>query len=201
MKARAAAEGRDPDHLLIFPGINPIVGRTDTEAEEKYRAMTELVTIDEALRMMSQPFSYHDFSQYELDAPFPEISDLGENLYLSTTNQIKQNARDRGLTLRQAALEFATPRSDFIGSAEHVANAVVRWFEAGAGDGFMLVCRLDGAFEAFLDDVVPILQARGLFRRNYEAATLRGNLGLPVPQNRHTARRGEPISDLVQTGG
>jgi hypothetical protein len=64
------------------------------------------------------------------------------------------------------------------------------WFEQGAADGFNVVCNYyPGPFEAFTSRVVPELQRRGLFRTEYEATTLRGNLGLPIPENRHTAAR------------
>lgn len=189
LKQRARAFGRDPSTLLVLAGINPIVGSTEAEAEAKYRMMTEFITVDEALRQLSQPFSYHDFSQYDLDAPFPDIPDLGSNSYLSTTDQVKKLAAEKKLTLRETALQFATPRTEFIGSAERVADAMQHWFETGAVDGFILSCRLAHGVEEFCDQVLPILRQRGLFRTDYEAATLRGNLGLPIPSNRYAAAR------------
>lgn len=99
-------------------------------------------------------------------------------------------ARDEGLTLRQTALRVATPRSHFVGDPEQVADALQRWFEAGAADGYILFESLPGQLELFVESVVPILQDRGVYRRDYQGATLRDHLGLPFKENRHTVVRG-----------
>ncbi|QGG54448.1 LLM class flavin-dependent oxidoreductase [Paenibacillus sp. B01] len=189
VKRRAASFGRNPDDLLVFPGIGPIVGATEEEAERKYRETAALVSAEDALLYLGRFFEHHDFSQYELDAPFPELGELGQNSFRSTTDRIKATAREQGLTLREAALQVATPRTPFIGTPEQVADRVQAWFEADAADGFMIGASVPRALEDFIDHVVPILQARGLFRHEYEADTLRGNLGLPVPENRYAAAR------------
>lgn len=67
-----------------------------------------------------------------------------------------------------------------------MADQLQAWFEGGAADGFMLAAAVPNGLEEFVDQVVPILQERGLFRTEYESDTLRGNLGLPVPENRYT---------------
>jgi hypothetical protein len=88
------------------------------------------------------------------------------------------------------ALQATTPRHEFIGTAEQVADTMQDWFESGAADGFMLSgAVLPQGFDDFVDYVLPILKERGLFRTEYEADTLRGNLGLPIPENRYTAAR------------
>lgn len=79
-----------------------------------------------------------------------------------------------------------------------MADTIERWFEAGTFDGINLAFRNNDDLGRFVDGVVPLLQKRGLFRTEYEADTLRGNLGLPVPDNRHTlARASEPEPELV----
>lgn len=200
IKRRAAAFGRNPDDVLIFPGIGPIIGRTEEEAERKYRETAALVSTENALLYLGRFFEHHDFSQYDPDAPFPELGDLGKNSFQSTTDRIKKTAREQGLTLREAALQVATPRPLFIGTAEQVADRVQEWFEGGGADGFMIGSGVPNALEDFIDEVVPILQARGLFRIEYEADTLRGNLGLPVPANRYAARRTGQEKETVQKG-
>lgn len=110
VKSRAASFGRNPDEVLIFPGISPILGRTPEEAERKYQEVASLVTIENALDYLSRFFEHHDFSQYPLDEPFPDLGDLGKNSFQSSTDKIKQDAREKGLTLRQVALQVATPR-------------------------------------------------------------------------------------------
>ena len=87
------------------------------------------------------------------------------------------------------ALRSTTPRNEFIGTPTQVADTMQAWFEGGAADGFMLVPSvLPQGFNDFVDRVLPILKERGLFRTEYEADTLRGNLGLPKPENRYTQK-------------
>ncbi|WP_058302909.1 LLM class flavin-dependent oxidoreductase [Gorillibacterium timonense] len=186
VKRRAAAFGRNPDHVLIFPGIGPVIGRTPEEAERKYQEVLELVSAEDALLYLGRFFEHHDFSKYELDAPFPELGDLGRNSFQSGTDKIKADAKALGLTLRQVALSVATPRPTFIGTPEQVADRVQEWFERGAADGFMIGSSVPNGLEDFIEQVVPILQERGLFRTEYESDTLRGNLGVPIPANRYT---------------
>ena len=188
VKARVVSYGRNPEEVLIFPGISPIVGHTVEEAEQKYEEVARLVSIEEALLYMGRFFEHHDFSQYPLDEPFPEIGDLGKNSFQSTTDKIKSNAKQQGHTLRQVALQVATPRGGFIGTANQIADRIQQWFEAGAADGFMISAAVSNGLEDFIDHVVPILQERGLFKEDYVSDTLRGNLGLPIPVNQYTTR-------------
>ncbi|MEC0239303.1 LLM class flavin-dependent oxidoreductase [Paenibacillus dokdonensis] len=193
VKARAADFGRNPDDVLIFPGIGPIIGSTEEEAERKYQDVASLVTIENALNYLGRFFEHHDFSQYPLDEPFPELGDLGKNSFQSGTDKIKKDAKEKGLTLRQVAIQSATPRGNFIGTAEQVADRIQEWFEAGAADGFMLTASVPHGLEDFVDQVVPILQERGIFRTDYESDTLRGNLGLSVPENRYVKSNAEAV--------
>ena len=110
VKASAVAQGRQAGDVKIFPGIGPVVAATEEEAEAKYRAIRELLTVEEALAYLGRFFDHHDFSQYPLDAPFPELGELGRNSFRSTTDRIKANAKAKGQTLREVALEVATPR-------------------------------------------------------------------------------------------
>ncbi|WP_141501368.1 LLM class flavin-dependent oxidoreductase [Paenibacillus luteus] len=185
VKKRAVALGRKAEEILIFPGIGPIVGKTEEEAEQKYQEIAGLVTIDQALNYLGRYFEHFDFSQFLLDEPFPEIGDLGSNSFRSTTDKIKQQAKEEGLTLRQVALLASTPRTSFIGTPEKVADLIQDWFESEAADGFNIRTVVPGGLEDFIDLVVPVLQERGLFRTEYEYETLRGNLGLQVPDNRY----------------
>ncbi|WP_136603723.1 LLM class flavin-dependent oxidoreductase [Paenibacillus dokdonensis] len=192
VKARAADFGRNPNEVLICPGIGPIIGSTEEEAERKYQDVASLVTIENALNYLGRFFEHHDFSQYPLDEPFPELGDLGKNSFQSGTDKIKKDAKEKGLTLRQVAIQSATPRGNFIGTAEQVADRIQEWFEAGAADGFMLTASVPHGLEDFVDQVVPILQKRGIFRTDYESDTLRGNLGLSVPENRYAKLAVQP---------
>ncbi|MFL7961342.1 LLM class flavin-dependent oxidoreductase [Pseudomonas kielensis] len=185
LKKRAQGFGRDARELSILPGIRPIVGRDATEVEDRYQQAVALVSIEDAIVALGRPFNDHDFSQYPLDAPFPELGDLGANSQKGGSDRIKQLARDEGLTLREVALRFSQPRRDFVGTPEQVADAIEHWFENGAADGFIINSLLPDGLQYFTERVVPVLQQRGLFRSEYSGNTLRDNLGLPVPANRY----------------
>jgi len=188
IKKRAAAAGRDPDHVVILPGISPIIADTEEQARQIERELHGELDLGKALVALGRPFNYHDFSQYPLDEPFPELGDLGSNGYRGHAEHIKNTAREQGLTLRQAALRFATRYSNFVGSPQTVADEIERWFVEGAVDGFNIRLGAPDDFAAFTDKVLPILRQRGLFRSDYSHDTLRGHLGLPVPVNRHSAQ-------------
>ncbi|ANY68016.1 monooxygenase [Paenibacillus sp. BIHB 4019] len=185
VKGRAAAHGRSSDEIAILPGIAPIIGDTDEEAERKYQELAQLVNIEKALDYLGRYFEHHDFSQYPLDEPFPELGGIGQNSFRSTTDRIKRQAKEGGLTLRQVALQETTPRPTFIGTPVKVADQIQQWFEQGAVDGFIVGASIPTGLTEFIDQVVPILQERGLFREEYEHDTLRGHLGVPVPENRY----------------
>ncbi|MDQ1003334.1 FMN-dependent oxidoreductase (nitrilotriacetate monooxygenase family) [Neobacillus niacini] len=188
VKNRAKALGRNPDELAILPGIAPIIGETEEEAERKYQEIANLVSIDKALDYLGRYFEHHDFSQYPLDEPFPELGDLGKNSFQSHTDRIKQQAKAKNLTLRQVALQETTPKPTFIGTPEKVADLIQEWFEVNGADGFIIGSAVPNGLNDFVDYVVPILQKRGLFRTEYEAETLRGNLGIPFPENRYAKK-------------
>ncbi|KIQ60845.1 LLM class flavin-dependent oxidoreductase [Pseudomonas fluorescens] len=194
LKRRASGFGRDPEQLSILPGIRPIVGRDEAQVQERYRQAVALVSIEDAIVALGRPFNDHDFSQYPLDAPFPELGDLGANSQKGGSERIKQLARDEGLTLRQVALRFSQPRRDFIGTPEQVADAIEHWFDNGAADGFIINALLPDGLQTFTEWVVPVLQQRGVFRREYSGHTLRDNLGLAVPANRYAHDVLEPAT-------
>lgn len=189
LKTRAEAFGRNPDLLFILPGIRPIVGRDREEAEQRYQQAAALVSIDDAIVALGRPFNDYDFSDHDLDAPFPDLGELGSDSHQSTSNHLKQLAREQNLTLRQLALHFSAPPRDFFGTAQEVANAIEQWFDSEAADGFIINPLLPNGLQHFTELVVPLLQQRGLLRTEYAGQTLRDNFGLAVAQNRYTARR------------
>jgi len=191
IKRRAAEAGRDPGQVLVFPGISPIIADTDEEAQAILAQRTGELDLDKALVQLGRPFNYHDFGQYDLDAPFPELGDLGSNGYRGHAEKIKRVAREQRLTLRETALRFARPFTGFAGSALSVANEIERWFRDGAVDGFNVHVGAPSAFARFTDEVVPILRERGLFREEYAGVTLRDHLGLEVPVNRYSVKAAE----------
>jgi FMN-dependent oxidoreductase (nitrilotriacetate monooxygenase family) len=187
IKARALARGRGADEILVLPGVSPIVADTVEEARAIEKALHDAKPFDKQLGIFSRSFGWHDFTQYDLDAPFPELGDIGELSARTQSRAIKEHAREHGLTLRETVLHFTgfTP-SPFTGTAETVADELERWFTEGALDGIILLQNLPSDFRRFTGEVLPILRRRGLFREDYETDTLRGHLNLPVPENRHT---------------
>jgi FMN-dependent oxidoreductase (nitrilotriacetate monooxygenase family) len=195
IRERAAAKGRDPRHIVILPGVEPIVADTDAEAraiEDRRRTDRDFA---KDLAQFGRPFGWHDFGKYDLDAPFPDVDHLGHNNFGSQTAAIVQTAREEGLTLRETVRRFSGPLpAPFVGSPTTVADRIQEWFEAGAIDGLNIHVTVPSAFARFTDEVLPVLRERGLFRSAYESDTLRGNLGLPVPRNVHTVLRDRAAS-------
>lgn len=187
MKQQLIAGGRQPEDLHIFQGVSVIVGDNAEDVERQYQATASLVSTGDALNYLGRFFDHHDFSQYPLDEPFPDIGDIGQNSFRSTTDEIKNKARQQGHTLRQAALEAATPRPLFHGTPEEVADGLQLWFETEAADGFIIQGGTPDTFERFVERVVPVLQARGLTRRDYPGRTLRESFALKQPANQFTS--------------
>ncbi|OCJ07150.1 monooxygenase [Rhizobium sp. AC27/96] len=189
VKQSAIAHGRSAAEVGIFPGIGPIVGATQEEAEAKYQAIRNLVTVEEALAYLGRFFDHHDFSAYPLDEPFPDLGDIGRNNFRATTDRIKKTAREKGLTLREVALDAATPRTTFIGTADHIADEIIRWIDQEGADGFVLGFPVIGeGFDDFAKYVLPILTSRGYFDPELKGETLRDHLGLPFRESRHAAQ-------------
>lgn len=190
IKARTKAAGRQPEDILIFPGVTLIIADSDREAERIQESRHQDLDLKQALVQLGRPFNYYDFSKHGLDEQFPDLGDLGSNGYRSHAERIKRISHDERLTLRQAAIRFARRTSPFVGSAQTVAKQITQWFDQGAIDGIN-VGSLGGAtdLDDFITKVVPLLQASGLVRQEYESETLRGNLGLEIPVNRHTLKR------------
>jgi FMN-dependent oxidoreductase (nitrilotriacetate monooxygenase family) len=193
LKGRAKEKyGRDPEHLVVMPAVKIVLGDTDEEAREIEAADNERDhTFQAALEEFGRPFGWHDFTAYDLDAPFPaEALEYGERSFYTQAKKVTQRAADNGWTLRQAVEATRMFRkSEFVGTAETVADKLVEWWEARACDGFNIGVDHPSNFRRVVDELVPVLQERGVFRADYESTTLRGHLGLPVPVNRHAAAR------------
>jgi len=192
VKSRAAALGRDPDKVNVLPGIFPVIAETDEEAHAIAETQAGAVQVEKLLVELGRTFNYHDFRAYPLDGPFPDVSNLSLNSYKGRAERIVRTAQAEGLTLRQTALRFGRLRSSFVGSPKTIADELQRWFEAGAADGFLVRVGRPREFALFRERVLPLLQERGLFRTEYEHDTLRGHLGLDVPENRWTRARATP---------
>ncbi|MGK9232019.1 LLM class flavin-dependent oxidoreductase [Inquilinus limosus] len=187
LKERVAAQGRRPDQVHIMPGVMPVIGRTTQEAKDKYAKLQRWSDDSNALFLLSERLG-HDISGYPLDGPLPELPPSNQNR--SRAELLTRLAREQNLTIRELYHLVASARGHRIvwGTAEEVADALQDWFTGGAADGFNIMpAYFPGAFEEFTGQVVPILQDRGLFRRDYQGTTLRDHLGLPYPKSRWAA--------------
>lgn len=179
-KDQVIAAGRNPDHVVIMPGVMPIVGRTREEAKALWKELNTLVDIENGLRQLSLRFSM-DLSQYPLDGPVPEVP-LGEGNQ-SRVKLMTDMAKRENLTLRELAAVAAGSRGHrvIVGTAEDIADDFELWLKEGGADGFNIMpAIMSEQLDLFVELVIPELRRRGLFRDDYEFATLRENLGLPA---------------------
>jgi FMN-dependent oxidoreductase (nitrilotriacetate monooxygenase family) len=185
VKGRLAKYARSADDLKILPGIFPVVGRTQSEAEEKFEALQDLVQPEVGVALISTLAGGIDLSGYPLDGPLPELPETNANK--SRQSLVFDLARRENLTIRQLYLRVAGARGHWqvVGTPEHIADVMEERFENYGADGFNIMAPvLPGGLKDFIDLVVPELRRRGLFRTEYEGATLRENLGLKRPANR-----------------
>ena len=186
IKQRARGLGRDADQVVVLINGNPVVASTDEKARARSREIFEEDNdFDRKLAFLGRAFGAYDFSQHDLDAAFPDLTHLTERGGRRGADLVRQ-ATENGWTLRQTVEAVSQYKpGPFVGAPQTVADSIQAWFEAGALDGINLAFRLVEDLEYFIEAVVPILQSRGIFRTEYEADTLRGNLGLPFPVNRY----------------
>ena len=188
MHERAAAFGRSKDAIKVLPAITPYIGRTREEARAFKRELDELIPLPIALDKLETLLGGFDLSGHDLESPLPALPPEYLRVQSSTRDRVLEAAGHDGATVRKLAYQVAGGRtsSAAIGTAEDVADMLSEWYEAGAADGFIISPPvLSSGLEVFVDQVVPILQARGLFRKDYKGETLRDHLGLDLPANRY----------------
>ncbi|MDF2963936.1 MAG: monooxygenase [Paenibacillus sp.] len=186
LKSKLGRYGRSPEHVKILPGICPIIGQSEAEAKEKEAELHELTNPEYSLLQLSNRIGF-DLSSYPLDGPLPELPETEQiNGHQSRTQLIRELADRENLTIRQLLLRLAGGRGHYTiaGTAKQITDQLEAWFTDGAADGFNIMPQLmNGGLEDFLDQVVPELQRRGLFRTEYSGRTLRDHYGLPYPVN------------------
>ena len=182
VKARAEKAGRSGDDIKILPACFVVVGDSVEEAREKRAILDSLVHTDSAIASLSIALG-HDASMFDPDGPLPDIPE--SNASKSGRERAITLAKRENLTVRQLAQRLGGySGAAMVGTPETIADEMEEWLEARGSDGFtVMFSHLPGGLDDFCDRVVPELQRRGLFRRAYEGATLRENLGLPRPEN------------------
>lgn len=184
VKGRMEKLGRNPDHMRILPGCMIYVGDSLEEAQAKRATLDALVHYDSAIAALSIALG-HDASGFDPDAPLPEIPE--SNASKSGRERAINLARREKMTVRQLAQRLGGHGGlAMLGTPKMIADQMEEWLVTRGSDGFTLQFPyLPQGLDDFVDRVVPELQRRGLFRRGYEGATLRENLGLPRPENRY----------------
>ncbi|MFF5925346.1 LLM class flavin-dependent oxidoreductase [Streptomyces hydrogenans] len=191
LKKRAVAHGRDPRGIKILPGIVPVIGDTEAEAEELERELDRLISPEFAKRQLARLFRISP-DALGLDGPLPDDLPSEDEIEGSKSRYtlIVELARREKLTVRQLIGRLGGGRGHrtFTGTPVQVADAIEEWFDGDAADGFNIMPPvLPSGLEAFVDKVVPILQERGRFRTEYTGGTLRDHYGLPRPADSLTA--------------
>ncbi len=187
LKQLAAAEGRSAEHVLILPGLSPMLAATEAEAQRLSREVNELTDPEVGRKRLSGRFGGHDFAHLPLDRPlspadFPDTASV--EAARSRTEVILNLVKRDKPTLRQLLGYLAGARGHFVtaGTPEQIADLIADWFAEGAADGFNIMPPLLPAqLDAFSAEVIPILQRRGLFRTEYEGTMLRDHYGLDWP--------------------
>lgn len=191
VKDRMPALGRNPDDLKIMPGVVLNVGETEAEARAKVDFLIDKLHPDVGRLMLSE-FLEADLRGVPLDEPFPmdrlpEQPKGSKALFEELTDFVK-----KGHTVGELIRLYAEKHTGngITGTPVQIADFMEEWFETRAADGFILMFpTLPASLEDFTSLVLPELRRRGLFREEYEGTTLRENLGISMPVNRHTAAR------------
>lgn len=189
LRTRAAAYGRPGDSIIILPGLATVIGSTEAEAKRRQDELWELVPIEYSLARLAGTLQV-DPASLDLDQPLPDLP-LPANANHTMFQGTVALARRGNLTVRELlrALGGGVGHRIIVGTPEQIADDIEAWFKAGAADGFNLMPDvLPTGLEVFVDSVVPILQRRGLFRRDYDGTTLRDHFGLPRPTSRFAQR-------------
>ncbi|WP_416423885.1 LLM class flavin-dependent oxidoreductase [Pseudomonas sp. App30] len=183
VKARLAPLGRERDHLKILPAAFVVVGDSRQQAKAIRARLDSLVHYESAIASLSIALGT-DASRFDPDGYLPPVPQTNDSQ--SSRERVLALADREQLTVRQLAQRLGGYAGlAFVGTAQTIADQMQEWLEREGSDGFNVMFPwLPGGLDDFVDKVVPELQGRGIFRREYEGTTLRENLGLPRPANR-----------------
>ncbi len=195
VKGRMKKLGRNPQHMTIMPACLVMLGETVDEAKQKRALLDSKVNYANAIASLSIALG-HDASKFDPDKPLPD--DIPEsNASKSGRERAIGLGKRENLTVRQLAQRLGGFGGlAMVGTAKTVADEMEEWLMTEASDGFTLQFPyLPGGLDDFCHQVIPELQRRGLFRKEYEGKTLRENLGLPRPENRFFTGRSRTAAE------
>jgi FMN-dependent oxidoreductase (nitrilotriacetate monooxygenase family) len=195
LRARAVAYGRASDSVVILPGLATVIGSTEAEARRRQDELWDLVPIEYSLSRLAGTLQVSP-DRLKLDELLPDLP-LPANANHTMFQGTVAIARRGNLTVRQLlkALGGGVGHRINVGTPESIADDIETWFKAGAADGFNLMPDvLPTGLAVFVDEVVPLLQKRGIFRHDYEGNTLRDHFGLERPSSRFAPRDAAAVS-------
>jgi len=184
VKGRMEKLGRSREHMKILPACFVVVGDTVEEAQAKRAKLDSLVDYANAIASLSIALG-HDASKFDPDRPLPD--NIPEsNASKSGRQRAIDLATRENLTVRQLAQRLGGYSGlAMVGTSRTIADEMEEWLDTQGSDGFTVMFPyLPGGLEDVVEQVIPELQRRRLFRRHYEGTTLREHLGLPRPKNR-----------------
>lgn len=186
LKGRMPAFRRSPEAMKILAGLSVVVADSEAEAQDKYQELQNLIHPDVGRMRLGADLEM-DLTDFPLDEPIPEdLIPKKANFHQAYFNQIVSMIREKKMTLRQLYSSYERGKVTVCGTASQIVDHMSTWVDAQAADGFMLTPHvLPNDLQDFVKHVIPELQRRGLFRREYTGATFRENLGLSRPVNRH----------------
>jgi FMN-dependent oxidoreductase (nitrilotriacetate monooxygenase family) len=183
-KATVAQGGRDPEQVKITHLINPVAAATKSEAEDKWAVIEKLPLEIDALSLLSEVLNF-DFATKGMDEPFTDAEMASISGLQAIRDRVVRQSGKRNPTAREFIHHSGRGRvhDPIVGGPKEIADRLEQWFVERGCDGFVLsATHVPGTYEDFVTHVVPELQRRGLFRTDYSGATLRENLGLPIPR-------------------
>lgn len=181
LKEKVSKHNRNPEEVYIMPGLFPILGDTEEEAHQNYQEIQDLILPEVGLSILAPYVGNIDLSQYDLDTKFADLDLSTGNGVQSRFEIILKEAIKDDLTLEEVYKKVAGSRGHhiFVGTPEQLADKMEEWFKSSAADGFNIMPPiLPSQFELFINNVIPILQERNLYKETYSEGTLRQKLGL-----------------------
>ncbi len=181
LKEKVSKQNRNPEEVYIMPGLFPILGDTEEEAHQNYQEIQDLILPEVGLSILAPYVGNIDLSQYDLDTKFADLDLSTGNGVQSRFEIILKEAIKNDLTLEEVYKKVAGSRGHhiFVGTPEQLADKMEEWFKSSAADGFNIMPPiLPSQFELFINNVIPILQERNLYKETYSEGTLRQKLDL-----------------------